>query len=198
MVYSENHLNSTLNSSGHSCSSIYRHIRSRRTFRSSILLIGRIHEFDLKIVVARTQDSVLAQDLKPKVCRPNLDNKLEIGLPVFLLHLPELSVLEFHVAACQFVFDQDNLFAAGVCGPVWQLVWRVRRHYNLRVPGALMVVLCKGRCIGSGDAVSDADFFALLDEPTGQCQQHHQYPQQWGRLTRLRSSPIGGCRDGPP
>jgi hypothetical protein len=85
-------------------------------------LVGRVHELNHKIVVARAQDSVLSQDLKSQVRRPNLDNELEIGPPVLLLQLPKLAILQFHVVSCQLIFDQDNSFAACVHGPVWQLM----------------------------------------------------------------------------
>jgi hypothetical protein len=181
----------------HSSLSDHWHVRSRHTRRLSILLVGRVHELNHKIVVARAQDSVLSQDLKSQVRRPNLDNELEIGSPVLLLQLPKLAILQFHVVSRQLIFDQDNTFAACIHGPVWQLIRRARRHHNLCVSGALMVGLCQGRCIKSRDAIFDTDHLAFPDEPTVNVSTSvpSTAPE---RLTQLRSPPIGGCHEGPP
>lgn len=49
----------------------------------------------LKAAMTRTQNSILALNLKPQICWANLDDKVEVDFPVLLLQLPEVSNRRF-------------------------------------------------------------------------------------------------------
>lgn len=142
--------------------------------------------------MARAQHSILTQNLKPQICWANIDNKVELGFPVLLLQLPELSILQFHVVPCQVVADQCNLSATRACGQQRQLVDWKRRHHNLRLPDVLVIALCKCGSVEPRNAILDADFPALLDEPTMEISTLDS-SNVMGRQTRPQFPPIDDC-----